>query len=61
MRMVEDSLDVETGEGAGTIGVELARFPEKLDAVAIAIAVPRTRLGKISLRITQVMGASVIA
>jgi threonine dehydratase len=37
LRMVEDSLDVETGEGAGTIGVELARFPERLDAVTIAM------------------------
>ena len=35
-RMVEDSLDVETGEGAGTIGLELAEFPERIDAVAIA-------------------------
>ncbi|MGO8868766.1 MAG: threonine/serine dehydratase [Alphaproteobacteria bacterium] len=37
VRMVEDSLDVETGEGAGTIGVELARFQEPLDAVIIAL------------------------
>jgi threonine dehydratase len=37
LRMVEDSLDVETGEGAGTIGVELARIAETLDAVTIAM------------------------
>ncbi len=37
VRMVEDSLDVETGEGAGTIGAELAGFPEPLDAVTIAM------------------------
>jgi threonine dehydratase len=37
VRMVEDSLDVETGEGAGTIGVELAGFPEPIDAVTIAL------------------------
>ena len=36
-RMVEDSLDVETGEGAGTIGLELANFPETLDAVLVAL------------------------
>lgn len=37
MRMVEDSLDVETGEGAGTIGLELAAMREPLDAVLIAL------------------------
>lgn len=36
VRMVEDSLDVETGEGPGTIGIELAEFPEPLDAVLVA-------------------------
>lgn len=36
VRLVEDSLDVETGEGAGTIGLELAAFGERLDAVAVA-------------------------
>src|SRR5687768_15528166 len=36
VRMVEDSLDVETGEGAGTIGLELSEFPEKIDAVLVA-------------------------
>lgn len=37
IRLVEDSLDVETGEGAGTIGLELAAFPERLDAVLLAL------------------------
>lgn len=37
IRMVEDSLDVETGEGAGTIGMELAEFPDRIDAVAVAL------------------------
>ena len=36
IRMVEDSLDVETGEGAGTIGLELAEFPDRIDAVLVA-------------------------
>ncbi|MEI6105814.1 MAG: pyridoxal-phosphate dependent enzyme [Opitutae bacterium] len=36
-RMVEDSLDVETGEGAGTIGLELAAMSEPLDAVLLAL------------------------
>jgi threonine dehydratase len=35
--LVEDSLDVETGEGAGTIGLELANFPERLDAVLVSV------------------------
>ncbi len=35
--MVEDSLEVMTGEGAGTIGMELAQFPEKLDAVLVSL------------------------
>ena len=36
IRMVEDSLDVETGEGAGTIGLELSEFPEQIDTVLVA-------------------------
>jgi threonine dehydratase len=36
IRMMEDSLDVETGEGAGTIGIELSAFGEPLDAVVMA-------------------------
>ena len=35
--MVEDSLDAETGEGAGTIGLELAAFKEPFDAVLVAL------------------------
>jgi threonine dehydratase len=35
IHMVEDSLDPETGEGAGTIGLELARFPESFNAVLL--------------------------
>ncbi|MEO5961573.1 MAG: pyridoxal-phosphate dependent enzyme [Opitutaceae bacterium] len=37
VRLVEDSLDVETGEGAGTIGLELAAAEEPLDAVLLAL------------------------
>jgi threonine dehydratase len=37
VRMVEDSLDVETGEGAGTIGLELAAMNEPLDDVVVAV------------------------
>lgn len=37
VRMIEDSLDPETGEGAGTIGLELARFARPLDSVVIAL------------------------
>lgn len=36
IRVVEDGLDVETGEGAGTIGLELSMFGERLDAVVMA-------------------------
>ncbi|GAL84202.1 hypothetical protein MYP_1430 [Sporocytophaga myxococcoides] len=37
VRVVEDSLDIETVEGAGTIGVELAALPEKLDYLLVAL------------------------
>ena len=37
VRMVEDGLDVETGEGAGTIGLELADWKEQLDAVLLPL------------------------
>jgi threonine dehydratase len=37
IRMVEDGLDVETGEGAGTIGMELAEWKEPLDAVLLPL------------------------
>lgn len=37
VRMIEDGLDVETGEGAGTIGLELADWKEPLDAVLLPL------------------------
>jgi len=36
-RFVEDSLDIETLEGAGTIGLELLEFPERIDVLMIAL------------------------
>jgi threonine dehydratase len=36
-RFVEDSLDIETLEGAGTIGLELATHAEPLDTVLVAL------------------------
>lgn len=36
-RFVEDSLDVETVEGAGTMGLELLAEPSKIDAVLIPL------------------------
>ncbi len=36
-RMVEDSLEVATGEGAGTIGFELLQWSEPLDSVLVAL------------------------
>ena len=36
-RFVEDSLDIESLEGAGTIGLELLEFPEKIDIILIAL------------------------
>lgn len=37
MRMVEDSLEPATGEGAGTMGVELLRWPEAFDAAVVPL------------------------
>ena len=37
VHMVEDSLDVATGEGAGTMGYELVQSPEPLDSVLVAL------------------------
>lgn len=37
VRMVEDGFDAETGEGAGTIGMELADGKEQLDAVLLPL------------------------
>lgn len=36
-RFVEDGLDVETLEGAGTMGLEWLRFPETLDALLVPL------------------------
>ena len=36
-RLVVDSLDIETVEGAGTIGPELLRMPEPLDVLLVAL------------------------
>ena len=36
-RFVEDGLDVETLEGAGTMGLEWLRFPEPLDALLVPL------------------------
>ncbi len=35
--MIEDSLDPATGEGAGTIGLELLAFPERLDTLLVPL------------------------
>lgn len=37
IRLVEDSLDIETGEGAATIGLELVAAAPSFDAVLIAL------------------------
>jgi threonine dehydratase len=36
-RFVEDSRDVETAEGAGTIGMELLRWPEPFDTLLVSL------------------------
>ncbi len=36
-RMIEDSLDPATGEGAGTIGLELLAFPEHFDTLLVPL------------------------
>jgi len=36
-RFVEDSLDIETVEGAGTLGLELCTFPEPLHALLVPL------------------------
>lgn len=36
-RFIEDSLDIETLEGAATIGLELLQFPQKIDTLLIAL------------------------
>jgi threonine dehydratase len=37
VRLVEDGRDVETAEGAGTIGLEWLRFDERLDALLVPL------------------------
>ncbi len=37
LRFVEDSFDVETAIGAGTIGLELLDYPEPLDALLVPV------------------------
>lgn len=37
VRMVEDGFDAETGEGAGTIGIELAEWKVQIDAVLLPL------------------------
>ena len=37
VRMVEDGFDPETGEGAGTIGMELAEWKDRIDAVLLPL------------------------
>jgi threonine dehydratase len=37
VRLVEDGRDAATGEGAGTIGLELLQWPEPLDAVLVPL------------------------
>lgn len=36
-RFIEDSLDIESLEGTGTIGLELCKYPDKIDIVLIAL------------------------
>lgn len=36
-RMVEDGRDVEIAEGAGTIGMELSRWPDPLEAIVVPL------------------------
>jgi len=37
IRFVEDSLDIETVEGAGTIGLELMQFPQAIDTLLVPL------------------------
>lgn len=63
MRMVEDSLEPATGEGAGTMGVELLRWAEAFDAALIplgngALLTGVGRWMKARAPRTQVIGAA---
>jgi threonine dehydratase len=62
-RFVEDSRDVETAEGAGTIGIELLRWPEPFDALLVplgngALLAGVARWVKAHRPATQVIGIS---
>ena len=67
VRLVEDSLDVETCEGAATIGLELAGGESSFDAVLIALGggalatgvgyVLKTQLPEVEVICVQPMGA----
>jgi threonine dehydratase len=62
-RFVEDSRDVETAEGAGTIGVELLRWPEPFDTLLIplgngALIAGIARWVKAHHPATQIIGVS---
>ncbi len=37
VHMAEDGYDIETGEGAGTIGIELTDFKEQIDTVLLPL------------------------
>lgn len=67
VRLVEDSLDVETCEGAATIGLELAESRPELDAVLVALGggamatgvghVLKTLLPQVAVICVQPLGA----
>jgi threonine dehydratase len=62
-RFIEDSRDVETAEGAGTIGVELLRWPEPFDTLLIplgngALIAGIARWVKAHRPATQIIGVS---
>jgi threonine dehydratase len=60
VRLVEDSLDVETCEGAATIGLELAGGAPSFDAVLIALGGGAMATGVGYVLKTQVPGVEVI-
>jgi threonine dehydratase len=60
VRLVEDSLDVETCEGAATIGLELAAGTPEFDAVLIALGGGAMATGIGQVLKTQVPRAEVI-
>jgi threonine dehydratase len=60
IRLVEDSLDLETCEGAATIGLELAAGTPQFDAVLIALGGGAMATGVGHVLRTQASGAEVI-